>query len=207
MTLHLALQRMLLPSAQVSALTTGSITLPSARGAYSDVSEIVSLATATITSAGANITFSGIPQTYKHLELRVLGRSTNSGTACDEIRMRLGNGSIDSGSNYSWQHLYGSGTSASATYDINTSFMRIGFVSRDGNNSNLFQTTIIRIADYTSTKRKVVTGISGGANSGSQAIAAICDGLWNNTSAITDIGLYTELNWQVGSYVTLYGVA
>lgn len=34
MTTHLGLQRILLPSAQVSQLTTGSITLPSARGAF-----------------------------------------------------------------------------------------------------------------------------------------------------------------------------
>lgn len=35
MTTHLGLQRILLPSAQVSSLTTGSITLPSARGMFS----------------------------------------------------------------------------------------------------------------------------------------------------------------------------
>lgn len=35
MTTHLGLQRILLPSAQVSSLTTGSITLPSARGSFS----------------------------------------------------------------------------------------------------------------------------------------------------------------------------
>lgn len=55
MTTHLGLQRILLPSAQVSSLTTGSITLPS-RGLLA-VPDAPTIGTATASSGGASVTF------------------------------------------------------------------------------------------------------------------------------------------------------
>jgi hypothetical protein len=43
MTTHLGLQRILVPSAQVSSLTTGSITLPSAKGVFVDFSSLAAV--------------------------------------------------------------------------------------------------------------------------------------------------------------------
>jgi hypothetical protein len=54
MSPHLGLQRILLPSAQVSQLTTGSITLPSARGAFVDFS---SLAAVYMSASGTTTNF------------------------------------------------------------------------------------------------------------------------------------------------------
>lgn len=43
MTTHFGLQRIMIPSAQVSSLTTGSITLPSARGVFTDFSSLAAV--------------------------------------------------------------------------------------------------------------------------------------------------------------------
>ena len=71
---HLGLQRIMIPSAQVSSLTTGAITLPSARGSFipPETSGYYSIATTTLSSASSTITFNTIPTDFTDLEIRGL---------------------------------------------------------------------------------------------------------------------------------------
>ena len=62
----------------------------------------VALDTQTLGSAAASVTFSSIPQTYTDLVLVINGYSIND----VDWRFRMGNGSIDSGSNYSGTYMY-----------------------------------------------------------------------------------------------------
>jgi len=76
--------------------------------------DYVSISTATVTSGGqASITFSSIPTTYTHLQIRGIARE-NAGGGASTIGMSIQfNG--DSGTNYTSSHvLYGNGTSALA---------------------------------------------------------------------------------------------
>ena len=156
------------------------------------------------------MTFNDIPLTgYKHLEIVVSGRSTTGGSAFDEIQMRVGNGSIDTGTNYSFAFMYASGSSTNRNNTgTGQAYLRMGFIQRDGVAAGYRNGNIIRIADYAaSNKIKVIQCLGGGANdSSSMALMAWAAGLWNSTSPINYIELKTEANWQVGSTATLYGI-
>ena len=52
-------------------------------------SGMFALATVTLTSTASSIIFSGIPSTYTHLQLRILGRSDSSGNSSEALRMQL----------------------------------------------------------------------------------------------------------------------
>ena len=64
-----------------------------------------SIATATGTGSNSTLTFSSIPQTYKHLQIRVMSRG-NAATDQDNLLIRF-NG--DTGSNYNSHYVFGTG--------------------------------------------------------------------------------------------------
>ena len=74
-----------------------------------------SIATATGTGSSATITFSSIPSTYEHLQIRFTGKGTGSAEVDTSIRFNS-----DTGSNYAWHQVYGYGTSAAASNGTST---------------------------------------------------------------------------------------
>jgi hypothetical protein len=153
------------------------------------------IATNTLGSSTATVTFSSIPNTYTDL---LLIESPIFSTASQSL-MRVGNGSVDTGSNYSVTTLRGDGTSATSTRFSNID--SIG--SAPGTTQSTDAHNIIRnIMNYsnTTTNKTVIERCNG------QSVWAIV-GLWRSTVAINIITL-TSLNgtYQSGSTFTLYGV-
>ena len=70
-----------------------------------------SIATFTLGSS-TTVTFSSIPSTYKHLQIRYLARSARTGAATDDLAIRLNS---DSGANYARHRLFGDGASVTAS--------------------------------------------------------------------------------------------
>lgn len=79
MTTHLGLQRILLPSAQVSSLTTGSITLPSARGAF------VEILLGAYFAGGTNTSTTNYTSTIQKLSFPTESTSTLSATLSNNL--------------------------------------------------------------------------------------------------------------------------
>ena len=160
-----------------------------------------SIMTYTVGSGGqSTITFSVIPSTYKHLQLRVIGNvSTDS-----NMTMRLGNGSVDSGSNYSWHQLYGAGSgSGGAVSGANSTQMYFASMT---NGSNIFAASIIDILDYADTnKYKTVRGLDGYDANGS-GVVDLASGSWRNTAAVDTIELKCAANFNQYSSFALYGI-
>jgi hypothetical protein len=76
-------------------------------------SSFESIATATGTGSSATITFSSIPSTYQHLQIRGIARATSGGET-EPIDLRLYFNGLTTGI-YSSHALYGNGSSAAAT--------------------------------------------------------------------------------------------
>ena len=74
-----------------------------------------SIATATGTGSSGIINFTSIPSTYTHLQLRVSALPSS----VDQMVCRVGNGSIDTGSNYARHTLNGNGTNTATKSTIN----------------------------------------------------------------------------------------
>lgn len=165
------------------------------------------IATAVVDSSNASsITFSNIPQNYKHLEIRYLGKCTQTGSGYSVMQIRF-NG--DSGTNYSGHELVGDGSSATsggAGTDSASSQAQIQI--RWGQTSAQFSVGIINILDYTSTtKNKTLRALSGWDNNGSGYVQ-LGSGSWQNSStAITQIDILPKHNSIIQySHFALYGL-
>lgn len=150
------------------------------------------LATTTLSSATATITFSSISGAYTDLVISEFGiTSADSG-----ININF-NG--DTGSNYSFTYMYGDGSSVVSGRDTNRSF---GSGGRAGVNGGVGLFNIMNYSNTTTYK----TTLSRGSNANALAIAIVT--LWRSTSAITSINLTRGGggNFDAGSTFTLYGI-
>jgi hypothetical protein len=153
-----------------------------------------SIATTTVGGAGASsITFSSIPATYQHLQIRLFTKnSSDNGT----ISMRY-NG--DSAANYSVHDLYGNGSSAGAAGAANTTF---AFASLTG--STQAAVSIIDILDYADTNKYKTNRSLIGVDYNGSGYVWISSGNWRNTTAINSIVLTATFNQYTSA--ALYGI-
>lgn len=163
-----------------------------------------SIATVTVGSGGSSsVTFSSIPGTYAHLQIRGIGRSTKaSGTDYAQLTFNSSGGTA-----YATHYLYGNGTSALATGFTSAAFIYQDFYTSAGASASIFTSNIIDILDYANTnKNTTVRMLNGSDNNGSGNIA-LQSGLWNNTAAITSITLtMAGGNFVQYSHFALYGI-
>ena len=190
----------------------GIIASSFARDTFTPTGSYDALATYTVPSGGvSSVTFAGLPTggQYQHLQIRYFIPSTPS--AGDNIFMRLGNSSIDTGNNYAFHNIagYGSGGVA-ATAESSTNIMRLLY--QNITEAAAFPVSgVTDILDYASTaKTKVVRTLIGReANSTSNArgVVSLMSGLWNNTSPITTVNItYGGGNLPENTIVSVYGV-
>jgi hypothetical protein len=202
---HLGLQRIMIPSAQVSSLTTGSITLPSARGQFEDTS-FQSIASYTLSSSQSTITFSSIPTTYQHLQIRYLARDTTSTVDANSLLLRF-NG--DSGSNYTRHYFYSDGASLNIGYVAQTNIDG-GVVVGGGLAANCFGAGVIEILDAKDTSKFTTVRTISNAESnygGNKNYVMLQSGLWRDVSAINSITVTTNgTSFAQYSQVALYGI-
>ena len=144
-----------------------------------------SLATVTVPSGGAtSITFTGIPNTYKHLQIRIIANVSTT----DAINIRF-NG--DTANNYALHRLEGNGSAASASASTTRSNIAILTGAGFASTASTFGASIVDILDYTSTnKNKTTRALSGSDRNGSGGVE-LDSGLWFATpAAITSINLF-----------------
>jgi len=164
-----------------------------------------SIQTVPVTSTTASISFTVIPSTYKHLQIRLSARNNYTGSGGGISALARFNG--DTGNNYTMHRLVGDGASATAGSLTAQSSVQIGYMSRNGDTSN-FSTSIVDILDYTNTnKNTTLRTLSGGDYNGSGYVQ-LWSGLWMNTAAITDITIFPDgaASWLQYSSFALYGI-
>jgi hypothetical protein len=162
-------------------------------------STYTAIATTTLGSAVASYTFSSIPSTYTDLVL-VANWAQDSGTQ-RECAVRVGNGSVDTGSNYSLTELYGNGSSAASYRRSNVYYLDIAINTTVGaQNMN-----IVHFMNY-SNNTTYKTVLSRHSSAAQEAEALV--GLWRSTAIINTIQLIFEgaVNFSAGSTFTLYGI-
>ena len=164
------------------------------------VGDFESIQTYVMTGAQSSVTFSSIPSTYKHLQVRIIGNVSTDGN----LLMRVGNGSADSGSNYSWHQMYGAGSGSGGAVS-GASSTQMYFASMT-NGSNIFGASIIDILDYADTnKYKTIRGLDGYDANGS-GVVDLASGSWRNTAAINTIEFRCAANFNQYSSFALYGI-
>jgi hypothetical protein len=165
-----------------------------------------SIATVTLGSTQSTITFSSIPSTYKHLQLRGIMRTSRTG-GNDLLSIRFNS---DTGSNYSDHAFIGNGSTSIADKNVSASFINVQRSSSNFNSANIFGAFVIDILDYTSTSKAKTTRGLGGYDANGSGEVAFNSGAWYNTSnAINRIDLilpnYTT-NFLQYTEFGLYGI-
>lgn len=167
-----------------------------------------SIATTTVGAGGASsITFSSIPSTYKHLQIRGILQSARATYSRDEYKFTFNS---DTGNNYSWHNLYASGTAVSAGNGYSVGYI----LGQDCVGANgWWGTTVIDILDYANTSKYKTARLLAGLDTNNAAVGGFNgamtfgSGLWQNTNAITSI-TFTAANgnWNQYSQLALYGI-
>lgn len=155
----------------------------------------VSISTINVGSGGAaSATFSSIPSTYQHLQIRLMAKNGGAG-AFDSLSM-----TINGNAGEQRHDIYGTGAAAGVSNAAQSFYVYIGGTAQ-------FGIAIVDILDYLDTnKTKVSRSICGVDNNGS-GLVALTSGLETSQTAITSLTLTSNSgNFAQYSQFALYGI-
>ena len=162
-----------------------------------DVSTEVAIATTTLGSAAASITFSSISSVYTDLRFVLVTRDAGAGG----ILKLTFNGS--SATNYSDTWIRGNGTTAASGRNATQAYINMQYATGGANNWGLFTADIF---SYVGSTNKTVLLTDSNDENGSGFIYRQV-GLWRSTSAITSLTITTSSGtMDTGTTATLYGI-
>jgi len=161
-----------------------------------------SIATVTVSTAVSSISFTSIPSTYKHLQIRELSQINVTGASKD-VYMRFNS---DTGANYSMHVLLGNGTSASTAASTSATYIELATTGTTAG-ASVFSGGVIDILDYANTnKYKTTRSITSWDGNGT-GVVFFYSGNWRSTSAISTITLTASTgSFTANSSFALYGI-
>jgi len=175
----------------------------SSGGAVASNAFYQSIQTQTLATATSTITFTSIPATFTHLQIRGGLNGTAAGTY-NNVNLRFNS---DSGSNYSTHTIYGDGTTG-ANSEANGTRIYGAIFDTQASAASYLGVAVIDILDYANTNKykttKALSGVDLNTGGGNVAFGS---GNWRSTNAITSITFSTVSgNFNVGSTLALYGI-
>lgn len=175
------------------------------RGGVVDTAAYESIATTTLTTSTATVTFSSIPASYKHLQIRMMARSTAALTYSTVYAAF----NTDTGSNYYIHDLSGNGSSASSVGRTDTGIYLQLITGANAIASN-FGVIVCDVLDYANTnKYKTILSLGGMDNNGTGTPAGemhLRSANWRSLSAVSQIDLTSDGNFAQYSSFALYGI-
>jgi hypothetical protein len=174
------------------------IVASSQQSAFISTNSYESIATVTVGSGGASdITFSSIPSTYTHLQIRGIARGSGDGQLDTTLNS-------DTGANYSCHSALGYGSGAAPNAESNSSKITMEAYT---NATSVFAAYIIDILEYTNTNKYKTTRNLAGYDNNSAGRVSINSGNWRNTNAITSVTLTARSQtFQQYTQFALYGI-
>ena len=163
------------------------------------------IASNTLSSSAASVTFSAIPSTYTDLVLRVSARSDRADVT-DSLLLNI-NGLTTS--IYSNTNLFGNGATASSNRLSAQSNAYLSYiVDAASNTSNTFGNIEIYIPSYTASQNKPVSTFGAREDNSTTAVVNSVATLIQSTATISSITLALQFgpNFVSGSSFFLYGI-
>jgi hypothetical protein len=174
-------------------------------GVAASTTSYESIQTVTVGAGGSSsISFTSIPSTYKHLQVRYIARSAISDVS-DNIWSRFNS---DTGSNYTYHLIEGTGSSVSAGAGSSQTRNLFGRCAGNTASSNVFGAAVIDILDYSDTNKfTTIRNLAGDDNNGNGSMR-FESGLWRNTAAVNALTITTNAsdNFLQYSQFALYGI-
>lgn len=165
-----------------------------------------SIATYTVgASPITTITFSSIPQTYKHLQIRVIHRDNRTSPAVNNFASNI-NG--DTTASYSL-HALVAATSVNNYGDPNSTQFDYIYQPTAASTANVFGSTIYDYLDYSSTTKNKTVRMTGGYADTSAGHLSMTSGALFKTDAITSLNFYPaggSAQFVQYTQIALYGI-
>ena len=163
-----------------------------------------------LTGLTASWSKTSIPSSYDHLLIVASIRSSKSSNS-DKVGLQMGNGSLDTGTNYSETMLQASTATPSSGRATAFDDIEFIYVSADSTTADTFGTVKIWIPHYANTanyKQAICTSTAENASTTDGAwYLTVTAGLWQSTSAVDAVGIKeTGDDLMEYSTFTLYGV-
>jgi hypothetical protein len=164
-----------------------------------------SIATYTLNSSQSTVTFSSIPSTFKHLQVRISGKNTRTGEQSASIFFEV-NGDT-SNTNYTTHYMSTSGSTPTSFGRATGNYTGLSGISPSADVTSIFGPMIYDFIDYTNTnKYKTIRCINGYDANGSGSLY-LSSNLWLNTNAISSILFSVPgFSWAQYSKFALYGI-
>ena len=179
-----------------------------ASGVVEAAGDYESIATVTVGSGGAaSVTFSSIPATYAHLQVRCIARDDRGS---NENSIAAYYNADSAGTNYGWHFLSGDGSSASAGDVLANSGVPLSFgIAASANiTAGIFGTSVIDILDYANTNKFKTNRVLMGMDRNGGGLVRLISGLWRSTAAISTINIFpfASASFVQYSHFALYGI-
>lgn len=165
-----------------------------------------SIATYTLSSPQSAVTFSSIPSTYKHLQVRISARNNRS-VGDQASGFWEANGDTNNG-NYTTYILSGNGTSTLSCNAYGTgSYTGLSTLTPSSNVTSVQGVIIYDFLDYANTnKYKTARCMNGWEVQGTGSMY-YSSNLWLSFNAITSLSFTVPgYNWSTNSKFALYGI-
>ena len=167
-----------------------------------------SIATTTLGSNTSSVTFSSIPSTYTHLQIRWIARDSGTSNNFRAIKLQFNS---DTGSNYSQHILFADGSSATAYSAVSDDSAGTdgvaGVIPDSAKLASSFAVGVWDILDYANTSKYKTARLLVGCDLNGSGRISLSSGLWMNTNAITSLTI-TDNNDSFVQYsqFALYGI-
>ena len=164
-----------------------------------------SIATTTLSSVTTSVTFSSIPATFKHLQLRVFPKNTRNGQNSASVFCQVN--SDTSTANYTYHALSGNGSTASASGLATGNYAGLIGETPSNDLTSTFGVMIYDFIDYANTNKYKTIRTLNGYDGNGNGVIYLTSNLWLNTNAISTI-LFTCPAYQFTQYskFALYGI-
>lgn len=153
------------------------------------------------TGSSGSITFSSIPQTYSHLQIRVVSvlAANNNGA----LTLQMNGVSTLS---YSGHRLYTGGSTVGATGNASVSYIQLA--GESAGMTTQPTVAIVDVYDYTNTnKNKTIRGLATTMSALSAYEVSLNSGSFASTTAISSLTLATTAgNFATTTRISLYGI-
>jgi len=153
------------------------------------------IATTTLSSASADITFTSIASTWTDIRAVLVNKGGTAG-----CRLQFNS---DTATNYSTISLIGTGSAAASAVATSGDRISLEYYGMNASTPSMYTADIF---SYAGSTYKTVLGTAAEDYNGSGS-TSVRVGLWRSTSAITTIKLFTVgTAFQSGTTATLYGI-
>ena len=158
----------------------------------------------------ASVTFSSIPATYEHLQLRICPR-TDQAYGWVELSMQVGVGGVlQTGTDYYSHWIAGYNSTGTAGGGTARDYVKLSAASGDHPDAAQYAGIVTDILDYANTSKNTsIFSVGGTAHTVDTPYVASSGGFWDGTGAIDTLKIH---GWHLtgdllrGTEISLYGI-